>query len=344
MQPVRFVLVGTGNIAGTYVNATANVAGAEIVGVVSRDAGRAAAYAAEHSLGASGTGLDTIETDYEAVMLATPNGLHCHDTLAAAALGKHVLTEKPLDVTIAKMDEMIAACRKADIRLGVALQRRMSPANIAMKKLLDSGALGKLYAADLHVKFLRGQDYYDSAPWRGTMEIDGGGPFMQQASHNVDTLAWFFGLPARVQAATGLLAHTGIEVEDHGAAILTWAEGMIGTIVASTVTKPGFPVRLEIHTERGSVLTVNDEIVSWDVEGVEQPEVAVSETIHSGAGAGGAAVTDTSGHEAIIEEFCSAVREGRDPAVSGEEARRTGLLIDTIYRAAEAHRELELAE
>jgi UDP-N-acetyl-2-amino-2-deoxyglucuronate dehydrogenase len=342
MQPVRFVLVGTGNIAGTYVNATANVAGAEIVGVVSRDAGRAAAYAAENSLGASGTALDTIETDYEAVMLATPNGLHCRDTLAAAALGKHVLTEKPLDVTIAKMDEMIAACRKADIRLGVALQRRMSPANIAMKKLLDSGALGKLYAADLSVKFLRGQDYYDSGPWRGTMEIDGGGPFMQQASHNVDTITWFFGLPARVQAATGLLAHTGIEVEDHGAAILTWAGGMIGTIVASTVTKPGYPVRLEIHAERGSVLTVNDEIVSWDVEGVEQPEAAVTETIHSGAGAGGAAVTDTSGHEAIIEDFCSAVHEGRDPMVNGEEARRTGLLIDTIYRAAESHSEVEL--
>ncbi len=343
MQPVRFVLVGTGNIAGTYVNATAKVAGAKIVGVVSRDTGRAAAYAAEHSLGESGGSLDTIETDYDAVMLATPNGLHCRDTLAAAALGKHVLTEKPLDVTIAKMDEMIAACRKANLRLGVAFQRRMSPANIAMKKLLDNGALGKLYCADLSVKFLRGQDYYDSAPWRGTLEVDGGGPFIQQASHNVDTLTWFFGLPARVQAATGVLAHTGIEVEDHGAAILTWAGGMIGTIVASTVTAPGYPVRLEIHAERGSVLTVNDEIVAWDVEGVQRPEVESAETIHSGAGAGGVAVTDTSGHEAIIEDFCSAVREGRDPAVSGEEARRTGLLIETIYRAAKAHREVELS-
>ncbi len=344
MQPVRFVLVGTGNIAGTYVNATANVDGAEIVGVVSRDIGRAEAYAAEHSLGASGGGLEEIGVEFDAVMLATPNGLHCRDTLTAAELGKHVLTEKPLDVTIAKMDDMIGACRMAGVRLGVAFQRRMSPANMAMKKLLDSGALGKLYAADLSVKFLRGQDYYDSGAWRGTLEVDGGGPFIQQASHNVDTLTWFFGLPSRVQAVTGLLAHSGIEVEDHGAAILTWASGMIGTIVASTVTKPGYPVRLEIHAEHGSVLTVNDEIAGWDVEGVERPDVKVAETIHSGAGAGGAAVTDTSGHEAIIDDFCSAVHEDRSPAVSGEDARKTGLLIETIYRAAEAHREVELSD
>jgi predicted dehydrogenase len=218
----------------------------------------------------------------------------------------------------------------------------MSPANIALKKLLDSGALGKLYAADLTVKFLRGQDYYDSAPWRGTMEIDGGGPFMQQASHNVDTVTWFFGLPARVQAATGLLAHTGIEVEDHGAAILEWADGMIGTMVASTVTKPGFPVRLEIHAEKGSVLTVNDEIVQWDVDAVAQPEVKISDVIHSGAGAGGAAVVDTSGHEAIIADFSESIRTGREPAVPGEEARKTGLLIDTIYRAAAARSQVEI--
>ncbi|MBW7996517.1 MAG: Gfo/Idh/MocA family oxidoreductase [Candidatus Glassbacteria bacterium] len=344
MEPVKFVLVGTGNIAGTYVAATSKVAQAEIVGVVSRDAGRAAEYAAEHSLGESADSLEALETGYDAVMLATPNGLHHRDTLAAAALGKHVLTEKPLDVTLDKMDGMIAACRRAGVRLGVAFQRRMSPANIAMKQLLDSGALGKLYAADLSVKFLRGQDYYDSGAWRGTRAVDGGGPFIQQASHNVDTITWFFGLPARVQAVTGLLAHTGIEVEDHGAAILVWPGGMIGTIVASTVTSPGYPVRLEIHTERGSVLTINDEIERWDVEGVDRPEVRSAEAIHSGAGAGGAAVTDTSGHEAIIADFCEAVRTGRDPAVSGEEARRTGLLIDTIYRAAEARREVEIPQ
>jgi predicted dehydrogenase len=340
MEPVKFILVGTGNIANTYVNAARKVTQAMIVGVVSRSLERAGQYAGQKSLGRPFDSLKAVDVEYEAVMLATPNGLHHLDAIEAAGLSKHVLTEKPLDVTLENMDRMIEACRRAGVRLGVTYQRRMSPANIALKNLIDRGALGRIYAADLAVKFYRSQSYYDSGAWRGTLAVDGGGPFIQQASHNVDTLTWFFGLPQKVLAKTALLAHTGIEVEDHGCAILTYPGGMIGTIIASTVTKPGYPVRLEIHGEAGSVITVNDVIINWDVEGVSPPEVQTAGSIHSGAGAGGVAVTDTSGHEAIIADFCRAVREGRDPAVTGEEGRRTGLVIDSIYRASREGREI----
>ncbi|HUU26827.1 MAG TPA: Gfo/Idh/MocA family oxidoreductase [archaeon] len=342
MQPVKFILVGTGNISRTYLAAAAKVQEAEIVAVVSRKLERARSYAAEKGIAQAADSIESVAVPFEAVMLATPNGLHHRDALAAARLGKHVLTEKPLDVTMENMDRMVEACRKAGVRLGVTYQRRTSAANIEIKKILDQGLLGKVYAADLAVKFYRGQDYYDSAAWRGTLEIDGGGPFIQQASHNVDTLTWFFGVPAKVMSKTALLAHTGIEVEDHGAAILTYPDGMLGTIIASTVTKPGYPVRLEMHAEKGSIITVNDEIVSWDVEDIPKPQVKAAETIHSGAGAGGAAVADTSGHEAIIKDFCCAVREGREPLVNGEEGRKTGLVIDSIYRAAKEGREISL--
>ena len=342
MKPVKFALVGSGNIANTYVNAAAKVAEAEIVSVVSRSIIRARNYGSNHGIAGAAESLAAVEEPFEAVMLATPNGLHHVDALEAARLGKHVLTEKPLDVTLKNMDRMIEACHLAGVCLAVTYQRRMSQSNIALKKLLDQGALGKIYAADLSVKFYRGQEYYDSADWRGTLEIDGGGPFIQQASHNVDTLTWFFGMPSRIMAKTALLAHKGIEVEDHGAAILTYHGGMIGTIIASTVAKPGYPVRLEIHAAKGSVITANDEIINWDVEGVSRPKVETDETIHSGAGAAGVAVTDTSGHEAIIRDFCLAIREKRIPAVSGVEGRKTGLVIDAIYRAAREGREIEL--
>jgi UDP-N-acetyl-2-amino-2-deoxyglucuronate dehydrogenase len=342
MEKLRFVLVGTGNIARTYVNAVKNVGEAEIVAVVSRNLERAKAYAAANGFPAAAESISAVGAPFDAVMLATPNGLHHRDAVEAAGAGKHVLTEKPLDVTLKNMDRMIEACRKANVRLGVAFQRRMSPANIELKKLLDRGAFGRVYVADLFVKFFRGQDYYDSAAWRGTLEVDGGGPFMQQASHNVDTLTWFFGTPSKVLAKTALLAHTRIEVEDHGTAILSYPGGMFGTIIASTVAKPGYPVRMEIHAEKGSVILVNDEVVSWDVEGVQRPEVRAAKEIHSGAGAAGVAVTDTGGHEAIIRDFCRAVWEGRDPAVSGEEARKTGLVIDSIYRSAREGREVSL--
>lgn len=342
MQKLRFLLVGSGNIATTYVKAAANVEEAEIVGVVSRNLERAKNYASANGIGAAGESIERIEAEFDAVMLATPNGLHHRDTLTAARLGKHVLTEKPLEITLPKMDEMISVCREAGVRLGVSFQRRMSPANIELKKMLDSGVFGKIHVADLFVKFHRPQSYYDSAAWRGTMEVDGGGPFMQQASHNVDTMTWFFGLPRTVTAKTALLAHTGIEVEDHGTAILRYPNGMFSTIIASTVTAPGFPVRMELHCEKGSFITVNDEVVEWLIDGVRPPSVKPAKAIHSGAGAAGVAVTDTGGHEAIIRDFCEAVREGRDPAVSGEDGRRTGLVIDSIYRAAREGREIEL--
>jgi len=342
MDPVKYALVGTGNIARTYLAACSKVAEAEIAAVVSRSMERAERYAADNGIGCAAQSLSSIPIDYEAAMLATPNGLHHRDAIEAAGLGKHVLTEKPLDVTLENMDRMIEACRRADVRLGVSFQRRISPGNIAVKKLLDEGALGRVYAADLAVKFYRPQAYYDSAEWRGTLTIDGGGPFIQQASHNVDTLAWFFGLPQKVLAKTALLAHSGIEVEDHGVAVLTYADGMLATIIASTVTAPGYPVRLEIHAEKGSIIMVNDKIVNWDVQGLPEPDTRVEETIHSGAGADGVAVTDTSGHEAIIRDFSRVVREGGTPAVSGEEGRKTGLLIDTIYRSARQGAEVGL--
>lgn len=342
MEPVKYALVGTGNISRTYLTACSRVAVAEIVAVVSRSSERAEKYAADNGIGCAAQSLSGISVPYEAVMLATPNGLHHRDAIEAAGLSKHVLTEKPLDVTLENMDRMIEVCRRAGVLLGVSYQRRMSPGNLAVKKLLEDGALGKVYAADLAVKFYRPQAYYDSAEWRGTLAIDGGGPFIQQASHNVDTLAWFFGLPEKVLAKTALLAHNGIEVEDHGVAVLTYADSMLATVIASTVTAPGYPVRMEIHTEKGSIIMVNDEIVNWDVEDVPEPETRVAETIHSGAGADGVAVTDTSGHEAIILDFSRCVREGGTPAVSGEEGRKTGLLIDTIYRSAREGREVSL--
>ena len=196
----------------------------------------------------------------------------------------------------------------------------------AVKRLIDQGRLGRIYAADLAVKFYRPQSYYDSAPYRGTWAIDGGGSFMQQASHQIDLYRWMFGKPERVESLIGTLAHR-MEAEDHGAAVLRHSGGMIGTIVASTVARPGFPGRLEIHAEAGSLTLENDLITRWFVEGLGNPSRPPEAAIHSGAGSAGAAVTDTSGHEAILADFITAIREDREPAVTGESARQTTELV-----------------
>lgn len=331
-DPLRFVIIGSGNIAGTYVEALRKMPDVRLVGVVSRSARRPSRLPAEAEVVVSPS-LRSMRVPFDAVVVATPNGLHHEGILEAASLGRHVLTEKPLEISVKAVDRCIEACRKAGVTLGVCFQRRMSPDNAAVKSLIAAGRLGRLYAADLAVKFFREQAYYDSAPYRGGWAIDGGGPFMQQASHQVDLYAWFFGRPQAVRSFTATLAHR-MEAEDHGAALLRHPSGMIGTIVASTVARPGFPARLEIHAEAGSIVMENDLITRWAVDGVANPSRLPSGAVHSGAGAAGAAVSDTAGHEAIIADFVQAVREHRPPAVSGEEARLTTELILEIYRVS----------
>ena len=323
---MRFVIVGTGNIAQTYVTAVDKLQHGDVVGFVSRgnrvpefvDGGRQVEIART---------LEELDTEFDAVILATPPGLHHQGAVAAARLGKHVLTEKPLDISTENMDAMIEACRVNGVKLGVSYQRRMSPDNRTVKKLLERGVLGIVYAADLSVKFWRDQAYYDSSPYRGTYAIDGGGPFVQQASHNIDIYTWFFGMPERVVSMLGTFAHD-VEVEDHGACLLRHQNGMIGTIIASTAARPGFPARLEIHAERGSIVMENDVITTWSVDGMDNPSTRPDGVIHSGASV---AVTDTAGHEAILRDFIEAIRDDREPAVNGESARAASELILQIY-------------
>ena len=331
-ESFRFVIVGSGNIASTYAQVLRKVNGASLAGIVSRGGKPPQRLGDLRGIEVAAS-LPDIRGPFDAVILATPNGLHHAGAIEAASLGKHVLSEKPLDITVEAADAAIQACRKTGVTLGVSFQRRMSPDNIAVKRLIDGQRLGRLYAADLAVKFFREQSYYDSAPYRGGWSIDGGGPFMQQACHQVDLYRWFFGMPRAVKGFTATLAHR-MEAEDHGAAVLRHENGMIGTMIASTVARPGFPARLEIHAEAGSVVMENDQVTRWLVEGVENPARPPAAAIHSGAGASGASVSDTSGHEAIVADFISAVREKRPPAVSGEEARLTTELIAMIYASA----------
>ncbi|MFO8015330.1 MAG: Gfo/Idh/MocA family oxidoreductase [Phycisphaerae bacterium] len=342
MNPLRFVLVGTGNIAGTYAAAVEKVDEAAIVGVVSRDAARAGGFIRENGLDAeAATALGAARADFDAVILATPNGLHHQGAIEAARLGKHVLSEKPLDVTAERMDRMIAACRDAGVRLGTAYFRRTRENNRIVKRMLDDGAFGRVYGADLSLKVYRPQDYYEGGAWRGTWDLDGGGPFMQQGSHDIDLACWLLGRPTAAVAMTGTFGHTGIEVEDHGAAALELAGGGILSVVASTVVQPGFPPRLDLFAERGSLSMENDRITFWGMEGMENPGAAPEGEQHSAAA--GAAVKDTSGHEAVLRDFVEAVREDRPPLVPPESARVATDVILAIYRAAAEGRKVEVA-
>jgi predicted dehydrogenase len=324
---MKYVLIGTGSISNTYVAAFQKIIGSEIVGCVSRSGKRP--QSAPHL--ECKAQLADIEIPFDAVIINTPNGLHHVAAIEAARLGKHVLTEKPLDIHLFHMDAMIAACEQAGVTLATAYQRRTNPDNLGLKKLFSAGVFGRIYAADLSCKFWRNQAYYDSGSYRGGWEIDGGGPFMQQACHNIDTYLWFFGMPRDVTSMLGTFAHR-IEVEDHGAVLLKYDDGMIGTIIASTAARPGLPARLEVHCEKGTFVTLDDRISYWAIDGVDNP--ASNAPSANGNNASSAAVADTDRHEDILRDFEAAVRDGRPPLIDAHAARRTTELILRIYGKA----------
>ncbi len=325
----QFAIVGSGNIGSSYTRAIDAIAGADLAALVSRSRQRPDYLSAETPVFPS---ISAIDVPCDAVILCTPNGLHHEGAIEAAARGFHVLTEKVLDISVANMDSMDGACRRAGVQLAVTFQRRMSPDNAAVKALLETGALGKVYAADMRVKFFRDMDYYNLSDYRGGYAIDGGGPFIQQAAHNLDLLCWFFGMPAEVVAILGTLARD-IEAEDHGVAAMRYPDGMIGSLTASTIAKPGYPPVLEIHSECGTIVLENDLITKWDVDGIENPSREPEDFgIHSGSDS--AEVADTSGHEAILADFIQAALDGHPPAVPASSGRLATELALRIYQAA----------
>jgi predicted dehydrogenase len=251
-----------------------------------------------------------------------------------------VLCEKPLEITLEKIDAMIEACRDAHVKLGCTYQYRTADHNQAAYQVIHYGKLGRIYIANAFLKWWRGQEYYESSNWRGTWDLDGGGPFIQQAAHTVDILIWVMGRPRKVTAWTRTVAHD-IEVEDMGHAIVEYQNGAQGVIEASTVVKPGYPTRIEIHGEKGSIILGESEVIAWDVEGVEPPTLERDNIV---TGATDPTGIGTKNHERIIRDFIQAIRKDRDPMVNPASARRTSELITAIYKSSHEGRTVELSE
>ena len=328
MKKFRFLLVGSGNIASTYVRAVANVPEIEIAGIVSRSGKRPAGMSENIPLFPA---IGEADIEFDAVILATPNGCHASGCLEAVKLGKHVFTEKTLALTREDMDAMINGCKERDLKLGVAFQRRTAPDNIIIRDMLQKKLFGRVVGCELIANFWRPDSYYTDSTYRGNLSVDGGGPFVQQASHNIDLYTWFFGLPETIHAFTGTFVHP-MEGEDYGAAICRHADGMIGTIIASTASKPGFDAVMTIRSEKGTVVLEGDRITQWLIEDVANPSREPAKELHSGAASN--AVTSTLGHEILLRDFAEKAQNGGNVLGSGSDARDASELILRIYESA----------
>lgn len=335
---LRVGFTGGGNITDTHIRAVQAVPGLLPVAIHGRNAERVAALAATYGLQADRTLPDLLGRGLDLICLGSPSGVHADEIGMAAAARAHVLTEKPLDISLERCDSAIAAVDNAGVSLGVFFQDRCTPAFGTLKTALDAGRLGRILIVDARVKWYRAPAYYRDARWRGTWALDGGGALMNQAIHTVDLLLWLLGDIVRVQAKTSTLLHD-IEVEDTAVATLEFASGAVGTLTATTAAYPGFPRRVEITGTEGTATIEQDRVVQWDTRPQEaggSGEAAPSfEAIVAGNASGSTAVVaDASPHRRVVEDFVNALRTRRRPACDGPEGRRSVAIVSAVYESS----------
>lgn len=334
-----FGIVGTGMIAQFHAQAIGAIPHAKLVGCFDMAAERADAFAEETGCTPYAQLEEMLANpEIEVVTVCTPSGAHRDPAVAAANAGKHLLVEKPLEITLARCDEIIRACEQNGVQLGAILPSRFSPANLALKQAIDQGRFGKLTLGDTYVKWWRSQEYYDSGGWRGTWALDGGGAYMNQAIHNVDLLYWFMGDVEHVCGLTATLAHERIEVEDTGAAVVRFKNGAIGTLEATTSAYPGLLKKTEIHGTEGSAIIEQDSILLWDFQESRPEDDELREKYGASSETTGGAADPKAisfvGHQRQFEDFLASVEKGETPLIDGYEGRKSVELILAIYQSS----------
>ena len=334
-----FGIVGTGMIAHFHAKAIQAMKGGRVVACFNQNVDKANTFAAEYGCKAYST-LDALLADSEVgiVTICTPSGAHRDPAIAAAAAGKHVVVEKPLEITLDRCDDIIKACEQHGMMLCTIFPSRFSPANMTLKAAIDGGRFGRITLADTYVKWWRTQEYYDGGGWRGTWALDGGGAYMNQAIHNVDLMSWLMGDIAEIAGFTGTLAHERIEVEDVGVACLKFANGAIGVMEATTAAWPGLLKKTEIHGTRGTVIVEQDSILRWEFADANPADAEIRVKFGAGSATSGGASDPKAisfvGHQMQLEDFVEAITTGRKPRVDGAEGRKSVEIILAIYEAA----------
>lgn len=273
--------------------------------------------------------------DVDVVCLCTPSGQHSAQTVRAAEAGKHVLVEKPMAVTMADADAMIAACQKQQVNLGVIFPNRTKPLFQEVYQAVKSGQLGELTLGLVTLPFYRPQAYYDQAAWRGTWALDGGGVLMNQGIHQIDLLTWFMGDPVQIHAVAKTLQRE-IEVEDTVSACLLFGNGAVAAINGTTTAAPGFPPRIEVYGTRGGIQMEGETAIRWTIDGEDRlPGEFIPDQRTGAAGAAGDPRNITAaGHTALVGDFIESLRAGRPPMIDGNEGKRSLAVILGIYAAA----------
>ena len=344
-----FGIIGAGVIAPFHAMAIADLPNARLVAVADDIPERARDVASQFAAEASDVDSLLARSDIDVVCVCVPSGAHALVGTRAAEARKHVVVEKPIEVTLDAADRLIGACRDHGVVLSVISQHRWDAGVRDLKQLIDDGKLGRLVLGDAYVKWYRTQQYYESGAWRGTKKLDGGGSMMNQGIHYVDLLQWLIGPVKHVFARTGTLAHEHIEVEDVATAVLAFGNGAVGVIECTTDAYPGFGERLEVTGTGGTCIVEGGELKVRELkeEHGETPPYggkprSAGEGGASGGGAANPAGISYAGHREQLRDVLEAIDTGRAPAIDGAEARKPLEIILAAYESARTGRDVTL--
>jgi predicted dehydrogenase len=283
----------------------------------------------------------------DVVTICTPSGLHLETALQAVEAGKHLLVEKPLEITTDRVDQIVAAGQKKGVKVGCVFQNRFDPLHAEIKQRISTGMLGEIYSGSAYSKYYRAQEYYDSAGWRGTWKVDGGGCLMNQGIHITDLLLWCLG---DVESVVGLSRTKGrrVEIETWASGLISFVSGAVGVLEATTLGYPGQSAHLEIIGSRGTADFGGGELLRLDLIDPSSEEIAWKDGVlaqqdeRRAASAKDAPVAPGTpiaqvdmGHTPVFQDFVDAIVNDREPLVNGEEARKSVELITSIYRSSD---------
>lgn len=353
---VSVALVGCGIIAYNHANAIARIPGVKITALV--DVNEAASSFLAHYITSldepTPTTFESLASALEAgvidlVVICAPSGLHVSLAEEALAAGCNVVIEKPLDVSLPRARQIAALAEAGEARglvVTVISQHRFDPASVVVHDAVTAGVFGRLTSGIATVAWWRGQAYYDSADWRGTWELDGGGAALNQGVHTIDLLLWMFGAPVSVSAQTALLAHDRIEVEDTLAATVTFESGALAVILATTAAYPELGTRLQVHGVLGSAVIENDQLQyfhasAFDREGNQAATLVPEEELATSPKAEDSFIV---GHLRQYEDIVGAIREHRAPLVRVTDALLALSVTRALYLSATLGRSVLVAE
>ncbi len=335
-----FGIIGTGAVAKIHAEAIRRLDGGRLLACYSTNEEKGAQFAEQFDIRRYRELEELLDDDaIDVVSICSPSGAHLEPAIAASKKGKHLVIEKPLEITEERCDRIIDTAKQHGVSVATVFQNRYHPAARRIKEAIEAGRFGALTMAIGRVLWYRDQDYYSSSTWKGTWRLDGGGALMNQSIHVVDLMQWYMGAVRELQALAACRGHEGIEVEDTAAVLIRFESGAYGLLAGTTAAYPGSLKSVEITGSGGTVALEEHRLAKWEFLRPSDEDLRIRERYGTGGAEEGGGTHDPmdigyTAHLRQYEEICSALEEGRSPEVDGEEGKKSVSLIRRIYRSA----------